>query len=143
MTIGPEPTMQIDSMSVRLGIVCDAAFSARGFPARASEMTNPAARTEDHALRTRFRMTPVGGARFGGCDARTQGAPIAAAIGATEDAAARRRARSDDTAFILNRVLRHYAALSSSTHVAMIGAPSCGPGLASGWNCAERARSAG
>src|SRR5438874_1222615 len=47
----------------------------------------------------------VVGARFGGCDARTQGASIALAIGATEDAAARPRARSDDTAPILNRVL--------------------------------------
>ncbi len=71
-------------------------------------------------MRTWFRMRLVGGARFGGCDARTQGAPIAAAIGATswgprevrstsrgrtEDAAARRRPRSGDSALILNRVL--------------------------------------
>ena len=51
-------------------------------------------------------MRLVDGARFGACDARTQGAPIVTTIGAIEDAAARRRARSGDSVLILNRVLR-------------------------------------
>jgi hypothetical protein len=35
------------------------------------------------------------------CDARTQGVPICRHMGATEDAAARRRARPGDTTFIV------------------------------------------
>ena len=41
------------------------------------------------------------------------------------------------------RPLGHQADLSSSTQPEMIDAASCGPGVASGWNCAERARSVG
>ena len=37
----------------------------------------------------------------------------------------------------------HQAAFSSSTKEPMIGAASCGPGDASGWNCADRACSSG
>jgi len=46
-------------------------------------------------------MTFVDPGAIGECEARTQGAPIAEAIGATEDAASRRRARPGDTTLIL------------------------------------------
>ena len=39
------------------------------------------------------------------------------------------------------RPLGHQADLNSSTQPEMIDEASCGPGVASGWNCAERARS--
>jgi hypothetical protein len=42
-------------------------------------------------------MTFVDPDVIGECSARTQGVPIAVAIGTTEDAAMRRRARSGDT----------------------------------------------
>ena len=43
---------------------------------------------------------------MGECEARTQGALIAVAIGATEDEASRRPARPGDTGFILRRALK-------------------------------------
>ncbi len=49
---------------------------------------------------------------IGECDARTQGAPIAEAIGATEDAAGRRRARPDDTS-------AHAGSASKIVHMAL------------------------
>jgi len=46
-------------------------------------------------------MTFVDPAAIGECDARMQGGPIVAAIGPTEDAAARRRVRPCDTSLIV------------------------------------------
>ncbi len=55
----------------------------------------------DPSLRGSHRMTFVDPGAIGECEARTQGASIAVAIGATEDAASRRRARPGDTTLIL------------------------------------------
>ena len=55
----------------------------------------------DAGLRSSHIMTFVDPGAIVECDARTQGAPIGRHMGATEDAAARRRAHPGDTTFIV------------------------------------------
>ena len=73
---------------------------------RPSISDRPQSRGVAPRLRARPGMTARRPGAMGECEARTQGAPVAVATGATEDEASCRRARPGDTAFILGRALR-------------------------------------
>jgi len=65
-------------------------------------------------------VTIVDPGAIGECDARTQGAFICVHMDATEDAAARRRARPGDTSFIVRGLLKQLRAWAAPTMLSKV-----------------------